>query len=60
MGVIPQIEMWGGNGTIGRVSTAIFIAIEADHPKACFLEMPTTLTRAALGSMASNCSVVTL
>ena len=37
MGVIPQIEMWGGNGTIGRVSTAIFIAIEADHPKACFL-----------------------
>ncbi|MBT5693137.1 MAG: sugar phosphate isomerase/epimerase [Opitutae bacterium] len=37
MDVIPQIEMWGGNGTIGRVSTAIYIAIEADHPKACFL-----------------------
>lgn len=37
MGVTPQIEMWGGNGSIGRVSTAIHIAIEADHPKACFL-----------------------
>jgi len=36
-GVVPQIEMWGGNGTIGRVSTAIQIAIEADHPDACFL-----------------------
>ena len=36
-GIVPQIEMWGGNGTIGRVSTAIYIAIEADHPDACFL-----------------------
>lgn len=37
MGVVPQIEMWGGNRTIGRVSTAIFIAIESGHPDACFL-----------------------
>ena len=37
MGVVPQIEMWGGNKSIGRVSTAIFIAIECGHPKACFL-----------------------
>ena len=37
MGVIPQIEMWGGNATIGRLSTAILIAMEAGHPKACFL-----------------------
>ncbi|BCX48038.1 xylose isomerase [Haloferula helveola] len=37
MGVIPQIEMWGGNKSIGRVSTAVFIAMEAGHPKACFL-----------------------
>jgi len=29
IGVIPQIEMWGGHKTIGRVSTAIYIAIEA-------------------------------
>lgn len=37
MGITPQIEMWGGNATIGKVSTAIWIALEADHPKACFL-----------------------
>ncbi len=37
LGVIPQIEMWGGNASIGRVGTAIFIAIECGHPKACFL-----------------------
>lgn len=36
-GIVPQIEMWGGNGSIGRVSTAVQIAIEADHPDACFL-----------------------
>jgi len=37
IGVVPQIEMWGGNPSIGRVSTAIYIAIEAGHPDACFL-----------------------
>jgi 2-keto-myo-inositol isomerase len=37
MNVVPQIEMWGGNKSIGRVSTAIYIAIECGHPKACFL-----------------------
>jgi len=37
IGVVPQIEMWGGNPSIGRVSTAIYIAIEAGHPSACFL-----------------------
>ncbi len=37
IGVVPQIEMWGGNPSIGRVSTAIYIAIEAGHPNACFL-----------------------
>lgn len=36
-GVVPQIEMWGGNASIGKVSTAIFIAVEAGHPDACFL-----------------------
>ncbi len=36
-GVVPQIEMWGGNESIGRVSTAIYIAVEAGHPDACFL-----------------------
>ncbi len=37
MGVIPQIEMWGGHPIIGKISTAIDIAIRAAHPKACFL-----------------------
>jgi sugar phosphate isomerase/epimerase len=37
IGVIPQIEMWGGHPIIGRISTAVSIAIESGHPKACFL-----------------------
>ena len=37
MGVTPQVEMWGGNPSIGRLSTAVAIAIESGHPKACFL-----------------------
>jgi len=36
-GVVPQIEMWGGNPSIGKVSTAVYIGIEAGHPQACFL-----------------------
>ena len=36
-GVTPQIEMWGGNPVIGKVSTALYIAIQCGHPKACFL-----------------------
>lgn len=37
LGVAPEVEMWGGNPHIGRISQAIFIALEAAHPKACFL-----------------------
>jgi sugar phosphate isomerase/epimerase len=37
IGVAPQVEMWGGNAAIGRVGTAILVAIESGHPKACFL-----------------------
>lgn len=37
VGVVPQVEMWGGNAAIGRVGTALFVAIESGHPKACFL-----------------------
>jgi len=36
-GVVPQLEMWARNPVIGRISTAIAIAMEAGHPKACFL-----------------------
>jgi sugar phosphate isomerase/epimerase len=37
MGIIPQAEMWGGNPTIGTVEKALYVAIRAGHPKACFL-----------------------
>lgn len=37
MGVIPQVEMWGGHPTIGTVEKALYVAIKAGHPKACFL-----------------------
>jgi len=37
MGVTPQIEMWGGNPTVGTVEKALYIAARAGHPDACFL-----------------------
>ena len=37
MGVVPQLEMWGFSTAISRIGTALFIAIECGHPKACFL-----------------------
>lgn len=37
MGVIPQIEMWGGNATVGTVEKAVYIAVASGHPRACFL-----------------------
>lgn len=37
MGVVPQVEMWGGNPSIGTVEKALYVAIKSGHPKACFL-----------------------
>ena len=37
MGVVPQIEMWGGHPAIGTVEKAIYVALRAGHPQACFL-----------------------
>ena len=37
MGVTPQVEMWGGNQSIGTLSQAIYIAIRSHHRNACFL-----------------------
>jgi len=37
MGVLPQLEIWGSAKTLGRVSEAAFVAIEANHPDACLL-----------------------
>lgn len=36
-GVIPQLEIWGSAQTLGRVSEAAFVALEANHPDACLL-----------------------
>ncbi|MEN6498522.1 MAG: sugar phosphate isomerase/epimerase family protein [Thermoguttaceae bacterium] len=37
MGVIPQLEIWGGAKTLGRMSEGIFVAAQANHPDACLL-----------------------
>jgi sugar phosphate isomerase/epimerase len=37
MGVRPVLEFWGRNPTIGKLSTAVFIAVESGHPQACVL-----------------------
>ncbi|NLT72021.1 MAG: sugar phosphate isomerase/epimerase [Verrucomicrobiaceae bacterium] len=37
MGVVPQVEMWGGNPIIGTVEQALYVAIRSGHAKACFL-----------------------
>ncbi len=37
MGVVPQVEMWGGHAAIGTVEKALYVAIRSGHPKACFL-----------------------
>ena len=37
MGVVPQLEIWGSALTLGRVSEAVHVAAEADHPDACLL-----------------------
>jgi sugar phosphate isomerase/epimerase len=37
MGVVPQLEIWGSAKTLGSVSEAAFVAIEANHADACLL-----------------------
>jgi 2-keto-myo-inositol isomerase len=37
MGVLPQLEIWGGSKTLSRISEAATVAIEAGHPDACLL-----------------------
>ena len=37
VGVIPQIEMWGGHPAVGTVAKAVYIALQSGHPDACFL-----------------------
>ncbi len=37
MGVLPQLEIWGSSKTLGRLSEAIFVAVETGRPDACLL-----------------------
>jgi sugar phosphate isomerase/epimerase len=37
MGVIPELEFWGGSPHLSRLSQAVYAAIETAHPKACVL-----------------------
>ena len=37
MGVVPELEIWGFSQNIRHLSDAIFVALEAHHPKACVL-----------------------
>ena len=36
-GVVPELELWGFSKNIRHLSEAIFVALEAHHPKACVL-----------------------
>jgi sugar phosphate isomerase/epimerase len=36
-GVVPQVEVWGFSKNLQRLSDAVFVALEARHPKACVL-----------------------
>ena len=37
LGVVPQVEVWGGSKTLSRLGEAAQVAIESQHPKACIL-----------------------
>jgi 2-keto-myo-inositol isomerase len=37
IGVVPQVEVWGGSKTLSRLGEAAQVALEAQHPKACIL-----------------------
>jgi len=36
-GIVPILEFWGRNPTIGKLGTALGIAAESGHPRACVL-----------------------
>jgi 2-keto-myo-inositol isomerase len=37
MGVVPQVEIWGGSRTLGKLEDAIEVARQSGHPRACIL-----------------------
>lgn len=36
-GVVPQLEVWGHSQSLSRLSEALYVAAEAQHPRACLL-----------------------
>ena len=37
IGIVPEVEVWGGSKTLGRLGEAVQVAIDSGHPKACVL-----------------------
>jgi 2-keto-myo-inositol isomerase len=37
LGIVPELEMWGGSKTLSRMSQIAYVLVEAAHPKACGL-----------------------
>lgn len=37
IGVVPQLEIWGGSANLSRISEAAFVLAECGHPQACAL-----------------------
>jgi 2-keto-myo-inositol isomerase len=37
VGVVPQLEIWGGSKTLHTLGEAMLVAVESRHPKACIL-----------------------
>ena len=37
LGIVPELEMWGGSKTLSRMSQVAFVLVEAGHPQACGL-----------------------
>jgi sugar phosphate isomerase/epimerase len=37
LGIVPELEMWGGSKTLSRMSQIAYVLVEAAHPQACGL-----------------------
>jgi len=37
LGIVPELEMWGGAKTLSRMSQVAYVLVEAAHPDACGL-----------------------
>lgn len=37
MGVVPELEFWGTSANLRQLAQAVFVAMQAGHPKACVL-----------------------